>query len=230
MRVSILRAPGPPCAEVFAGLTRALGEPPLLLDEAELEASEPLGSLSAVVVAAAPGAQSEAPGLSAGAVGTLRAFVKQGGALLGVCGGVGPLCAAGLLPGTLRADPGLWFEAQSLHVRVEGRPTPFSWALPAGRVLPLPQAHGPGRWEHAEPAALTARGQVILRYCDAAAGLKAAARPPGAEHDVAAVSDESGRVLGLLAHPGPGAEPPWADEFWRQLFGSLRLHRRLADR
>jgi phosphoribosylformylglycinamidine (FGAM) synthase-like amidotransferase family enzyme len=137
------------------------------------------------------------------------------------------LCALGLLPGrvTSLADAGADADADSgdppppalAHLRVEGRSTPFTSAIPAGRVISLAgssAAAAPGlRYDVAEPAALEARGQVIFRYCDAAGGTRARVRSP-----IAGVCGEAGNVVGLLA--GPAA----LEGDVTQLLGSLRMH------
>ena len=154
---------------------------------------------------------SEAAG---GPTEAIAAFARAGGPVLAIGAGVEIVCALGLLPGRLgeRADdsPG----QSASHVRVEGRPTPFTSAIPAGRVLRLPAAPAlRQQWQLADLPGLQARGQVIFRACDAAGG----ARRPDA---VLGVSNDAGNVVGLLAAvetvAGEGA----------QLLRSLRLHLR----
>src|SRR5205085_6996879 len=106
--------------------------------------------------------------------------------------GVGVLCALGLLPGQLTdGGPGGVSgpaPAPATHVRVEGRPTPFTSAIPAGRVLRLPAAAGPSqRWQLSDAALVHARGQVIFRACDAAGGARAA-------NAFAGLSNQAGHV------------------------------------
>jgi len=79
-------------------------------------------------------------------------------------------------------------------VRVEGRPTPFTSAIPAGRVLrwaPAPSAAATLEWQLPDLALLSTRGQVIFRACDAAGGTR--------RHSaIAGVSNQRGNVVGLL--------------------------------
>jgi phosphoribosylformylglycinamidine synthase len=148
------------------------------------------------------------------ALDALRAFARGGGRLLALADGVSWLCAAGLLPGAVSVEG----PARAVsHVRVEGRATAFTWAIPAGRILGL----GPvaaGAHLHArdpEVAALETRGQIVLRYCDAAGGVD---RNAARALTVAGLSDESGRVVGLFAPSTPGLE----DGLGRQLLACLR--------
>ncbi len=158
-------------------------------------------------------------------VRALVAFARAGGPVLAVGAGFRSLCALGLLPGRVTSLADADARAGDLpppalaHLRVEGRSTPFTSAIPAGRVISLagPSASAsaaPGlRYDVAEPAALEARGQVIFRYCDAAGGTHARVRSP-----IAGVCGEAGNVVGLLA--GPAA----LEGDGSQLLGSLRMH------
>jgi phosphoribosylformylglycinamidine (FGAM) synthase-like amidotransferase family enzyme len=152
----------------------------------------------------------------------VRAFAAGGGPVLGVGRGFAALCEAGLLPGEhLSVTPGPLAGART-HLRVEGRPTPFTWAIPAGRVIHAAGAAPPpaARYAVVDLAALEAHGRVLLRYCDPAGGIDGGDRGDGG--DLAGVCDERGNVVGLL----PGAAPPaawWAAGLGRQLVASLCL-------
>jgi len=146
------------------------------------------------------------PGLEAaptpGALEALRAFARAGGKLLGLADGVAWLCAAALLPGEVTSAGGL---DTTTHVRVEGRATPFTWAIPAGRIVPL-AAPAPGPRLAASDAAilaLAARGRIVLRYCDVSGGVRAA-REGARAATVAGLCDETGHVVGVLAPWTPG--------------------------
>lgn len=145
----------------------------------------------------APGAPLEAdvivvpPGAARldGAPAALREYVGRGGRLLALGDGVGLLCAAELLPGAVTTEP-----AAATHVRVEGRATPFTWAIPAGRILPLGPASA-HRWTGSDEdvTALASGGRVLFRYCDASGGLTASSTAA-----VAGLCDDTGRVVGIL--------------------------------
>ncbi|HVU50788.1 MAG TPA: hypothetical protein VHL80_08885 [Polyangia bacterium] len=158
------------------------------------------------------------PALSGGptaeALDALRGFARAGGRLLGLGDGAAWLCAAALLPGGVTTAP----PHAASHVRVEGRATAFTWAIPAGRILglaaPAPPTAGFVAHE-AEIAALESRGQIVLRYCDAAGGVD---HRRGRAATVAGLSDETGRVLGLLAPSTSGLD----DGLGRQILACLR--------
>jgi hypothetical protein len=113
------------------------------------------------------------------------AFARGGGAVLGLGAGFQALCVLGLLPGRVTASSDDEGETARAHVRVEGRATPFTSAIPAGRVMSLGGSPGVGlRYEIGEPADLEVRGQVIFRYCDAAGGpLSPSLSPPSGERE-----------------------------------------------
>jgi phosphoribosylformylglycinamidine synthase len=152
----------------------------------------------------------------------VKSFAERGGPVLGICNGFQILCEAGLLPGALTRNVSLQFECRDVHVRVEGAPTPFTAALPAGRVLTLPIAHAEGRYVHADPAALEAAGQVVFRYVDAAGGVTAAANPNGSLANIAGVANARGNVVGLMPHPERASEAILGGVDGRTLFDSLR--------
>lgn len=149
-------------------------------------------------------------------VDALRAFVAGGGAVLGLGTGAALLCAAELLPGgVVEGGP----MPPTTHVRVEGRATPFTWAIPAGRILALGDGARSGPVyalsdEALEP--LEAAGRVVLRYCDHAGGVArtSAARAAG----VAGLCDEAGRVVAVLAPLTTAPGGPLA----RQILACLR--------
>lgn len=151
----------------------------------------PAAPLEADVVVVPPGVGEQAPA----ALDRLRAFARAGGRVLGLGDGVALLCAAELLPGTVTRAAA----RAATHVRVEGRATAFTWAIPAGRILALPSPLAEDAYVYAAPdgelAALSAAGRVVLRYCDGAGGLDAAA---GRAASIAGVCDGTGRVLGIL--------------------------------
>lgn len=167
---------------------------------------------------------------------TIAAFARGGGPVLGVGDGFRTLCGLGMLPGRVTA-PADEDGHGGAHVRVEGRATPFTSAIPAGRVMRWNGAPAVGlRYDIGEPEALEARGQVVFRYCDAAGGLLA---PPAANDPaqlrlssvslipprvqaraIAGVCSEAGNVVGVVATAAA------VEVLAGQMLASLRLHLR----
>jgi phosphoribosylformylglycinamidine synthase len=161
------------------------------------------------------------------------AFVARGGYVLGVCNGFQVLVDTGLLepprqPGA--AGPGAQrrrfalapntsarFECRWVTLRAER--SAVSWLEP-GTLMPVPVAHGEGRFVPADDAALEAlrsAGQLALRYVAPDGGPAAYPdNPNGSADDVAGVCDPSGRVLGLMPHPERNITP-WHHPRWTRL-------------
>ena len=155
---------------------------------------------------------------------------RADGLVWGICNGFQVLTEAGLLPGAMRRNDGLRFRCQWVHLRVEHNRSPFTAACQPGQVLRLPIAHGEGNW-FAPPALLAdleARGQVVLRYCDAAGNVSAAANPNGSVSNVAALASEGGNVFALMPHPERASEALLGGTDGRFLFESVLRQVHLA--
>ncbi|HTA17791.1 MAG TPA: hypothetical protein VK989_00780 [Polyangia bacterium] len=154
-----------------------------------IEVFVPGGLVSGDVVVVPPGLA--AP--TSDALEALRAFARGGGKLLGLGDGAAWLCAAGLLPGAVALHDA---DAAATHVRVEGRATPFTWAIPAGRIVALGEPARTHRYEapDADVAALAGQGRIVLRYCDGAGGVASTHSAT-----VAGLCDETGNIVGLVA-------------------------------
>jgi len=160
-------------------------------------------------------------------MGAVRAHAERGGLVLGICNGFQVLLEAGLLPGAILRNASLEFRSQWVHARVEDAETPFTREYRTGQVLRLPIAHGDGNY-FADPqtlAGLEERGQVVLRYCDPAGAVTAAANPNGSLHGIAGIRNARGNVLGLMPHPERCSEAVLGGTdglgLWRSLVGSL---------
>ena len=132
------------------------------------------------------------------------------------------------------------FEDRWCHCRAE-RParSPF---LKDVDVLALPVRHKEGKLvvrDDAIRAAIREQGLCALRYCDAAGQIATdyPALPNGAEMSCAALTDPTGRVLGMMPHPEAYLSiynhPDWARR--REAAGGneegegLRLFRNVVD-
>jgi phosphoribosylformylglycinamidine synthase len=151
----------------------------------------------------------------------VRRFADAGGPVLGTCNGFQVLCEAGLLPGVLRRNQDLHFVCDFVHVRVEQAAAPFTSRARPGQVLRLPVKHGEGAYcaSREELARLEAKGQVVLRYCDASGG--AGGNPNGALRDIAGIRNEAGNVFGLMPHPEHAVEGAIGGRDGAVILGSL---------
>lgn len=144
----------------------------------------------------------------------LQEFVdRKNTALLGVCNGFQVLVRTGLVPfGNLgKMDATLinndlgHFECRWIKVKVEkGSNSKFLTGL-KDQVIWYPVAHGEGKF-FASPKVLSKiekENLVAFRYVDDS-GLptqKYPDNPNGSTNAIVGISDESGRVLGLMPHP-----------------------------
>ncbi|MBI1796917.1 MAG: phosphoribosylformylglycinamidine synthase I, partial [Candidatus Eisenbacteria bacterium] len=139
----------------------------------------------------------------------------RGKPVLGICNGAQVLVEAGIVPDGDRVTLALarnhmpgrgGYYARWVYTRIEASSCVFTRALAPGTLLPLPVAHGEGRFTAREPgrvAALAAAGQVPLRFARADGGDADAfpENPNGAEAGAAAVCNAAGNALAIMPHP-----------------------------
>ncbi len=132
----------------------------------------------------------------------VRAHAAAGRLVLGICNGFQVLAEAGLVPGALLRNPSLRFEHRWVRLQVERLDTPFTRAVPPGRLLRMPVAHGEGCYY--APAEqldeLEAAGRVLFRYAPPEGN------PNGSSRDIAGVLNAGGNVCGLMPHPERASE------------------------
>jgi phosphoribosylformylglycinamidine synthase I len=173
-------------------------------------------------------------------VETLAVEAGRGKPVLGICNGAQVLVEAGLVPGNDTVELALarnrmpdrdGYYARWVYVRVEASPCVFTRHLDPGTVLPLPMAHGEGRFTSGERdrmRALRRAGQIPLRYAgaDGRATRTFPANPNGADEEAAAVCNARGNVMALMPHPeraqdlggvARGIAGPWAERRDRAL-------------
>jgi phosphoribosylformylglycinamidine synthase len=137
----------------------------------------------------------------------LRRFRDRGGLVLGICNGFQVLLQTGLLladpdgsrQATLAHNTSGRYIDRWVHLTCEPSPCVFLAGL---SDIELPVAHAEGRFvprSDADLAALTAAGQVPLRYALAPGGTST--NPNGSAADIAGACDSTGRVFGLMPHP-----------------------------
>lgn len=148
-------------------------------------------------------------------LGVLAERAEAGRPVLGICNGAQVLVEAGLVPGGGAVDLALarnrmpardGYYTRWVTCRVEASPCVFTRRLEPGTPLPLPVAHGEGRFVSAKRGAvakLAAAGQVPLRYAraDGSPAEDFPDNPNGAEHAAAGVCNARGNVLAMMPHP-----------------------------
>ncbi len=174
----------------------------------------------------------------------LAEFVAAGKLVLGICNGFQVMVKAGLLPGpgcasaedlgtspqasaaegtevvqpvTLTLNDSARFEARWVHLRSTGNASAF---LPADHLLEFPIAHAEGKLVCRDQAVrqhLIEHRHVALTYCDDKGCVGAyPINPNGSEAAIAGLTDNTGRVLGLMPHPERHVDPTQHPEWTRR--------------
>ena len=161
-------------------------------------ADEDLTGVDAVVV---PGGFSYGDYLRSGAIaaqapmmGAVIEAAKGGMPVLGICNGFQILTEAGLLPGALTRNQYLNFHCVDTYLEVANAGTAWTSEFEEGQRILVPAKHGEGRFQAAPETieALEKEGRVVFRYTD---------NFNGSINSIAGVTNETGRVVGLMPHP-----------------------------
>ena len=184
--------------------------------------------LSRYQILALPGGFSYGDDLAAGKIlanelkytlaDALRDFIKNGKLIIGICNGFQILVKAGLLPGNSNSEQEVtltindsgkfedrWTYLKSPQSTVHSPQIKCVWISGLSEVIYLPVAHGEGKFMAKDKAVLERlenNGQVVLRYCDEKGNpAQYPDNPNGSENAIAGLSDETGRIFGLMPHP-----------------------------
>jgi phosphoribosylformylglycinamidine synthase subunit PurQ / glutaminase len=222
MKIAVLRFPGSNCDDdALHAIGRVCGQEARFAWHKDTS----IGDAEAVLI---PGGFSYGDYLRAGAMAAhspvmaaVKRFSDQGGPVLAICNGFQIACEAGLLDGALTRNASLHFECRDVFLCVEGRPTPWTRAIPAGRLLKVPIAHAEGRYVHPDVAKLEAEGRVMFRYVDRGGAETEAANPNGSMANIAGICNAAGNVVGLMPHPERASEDVLGSADGKLLFDSL---------
>ncbi len=134
-------------------------------------------------------------------------FAAQGGYVMGICNGFQILCEAGLLPGALLRNSNQKFICNNVYITSQNHSL-VTQAIPDGKALCIPIAHGEGRYYADEQTMkkLNDNGQILFRYCDANGQIVDSANPNGALENIAGICNEGKNVFGMMPHPERAAD------------------------
>lgn len=229
MRFAVIQFPASNCdQDAVHALRNVLGHEADLVWHKETS----LGGADAIIV---PGGFSYGDYLRCGAIArfspvmqAVQQFAAAGGLVLGICNGFQVLCEAGLLPGALIRNRSLQFRCENVYLRTVTRRSPFTRAIPGGRVLRMPIAHGDGCY-FADPetlATLRAKDQVLWEYANASGNPTDEANPNGSLQNIAGICNARRNVAGLMPHPERACEAILGGEDGRLIFESLLAYLR----
>lgn len=246
-RIAVLQFPGVNCEYETVRLVQECG-----MEAARLRWNEDPGRLDEFDGFVLPGGFSYQDRVRAGAVAArdpiVEAIVAQaslGKPVLGICNGAQILVESGLVPGPadgpmdvalapnrMSGRRGYYCRWVFLKLDKGGRETAFTSRFEDGMTIPVPMAHGEGRFTARDPDRfehLAEAGQIPFRYCrpdgDRAGGFPD--NPNGAMADAAALSNADGNVMAIMPHPERGA---WLRQVPVALPGEWGERRREAHR
>jgi phosphoribosylformylglycinamidine synthase subunit PurQ / glutaminase len=200
VRIGVITFPGSLDDVDAARAVRLAGAEPVALWHAEHD----LKDVDAVVL---PGGFSYGDYLRAGAIAARAPMMRdvvdrarQGMPVLGICNGFQVLCEAGLLPGALTRNGHLHFRNRDQALRIERADTLWTASYEAGQRIVVPVKNGEGRYVAASQDLdrIEGEGRVVVRYVEG--------NPNGSMRDIAGVTSEDGRVVGLMPHPEHAVE------------------------
>jgi phosphoribosylformylglycinamidine synthase I len=154
---------------------------------------------------------------------SVMAHAEKGGFVFGVCNGFQILCESGLLPGALLHNDSRKFICKNVFIKAENQTTTVTNAVPVGKALKIPIAHGEGKYfADAETIKqLNANGQILFRYCDENGNVTAEANPNGATENIAGVCNATKNVFGMMPHPERAADKELFNEDGKFIFESI---------
>jgi len=175
-------------------------------------------------------------------------FIADGKLILGVCNGFQLMVKMGMLPGldgeylqqtvTLTHNDCGRFQDRWTYLQVDSAsPSIFTRGIDKGIYLPV--RHGEGKFL-CDSAATLARIEdehlAVLRYSDAdyaEATMEFPANPNGSTNAIAALCDQSGRLMGLMPHPEAFVHytqhPRWTREDLPEEGDGLILYKNAAE-
>lgn len=145
----------------------------------------------------------------------LRKFIDTGKPVVGVCNGFQVLCELGFLPGwsfenqreiVLGQNTSNRYECRYTYIKITSDNKIFSGFFKKDMPYLVPVAHAEGKIQIQDKGRnlnkLLDQGQVLFRYSDPGGNFGTYPwNPNGSDHDIAAISNENGNVIGLMPHP-----------------------------
>jgi len=175
-------------------------------------------------------------------------FIAAGKLILGVCNGFQLMVKMGLLPAldgvylkqttTLTFNDCGRFQDRWVYLKVNSA-SPSVYTKGVGKGLYLPIRHGEGKFVVDDPATLAAieeRNLAVFKYSDAdynAPTMDFPLNPNGSVNAIAALCNETGRLMGMMPHPEAFVHrtqhPRWTREELPEEGDGLVLFRNAAE-
>ncbi|MBL7206803.1 MAG: phosphoribosylformylglycinamidine synthase I [Candidatus Aenigmarchaeota archaeon] len=216
-KAAVILFPGTNCEEETARSCISVG---MDADILRWNTKEDLSSYDGFVL---PGGWSYEDRVRAGAVAskdrimeTIKKEAKGGKPVLGICNGAQILIETGIVPG-IKNDIQMAL-AKNINplisgyyctwVNIKNNPSNciFTKSLGKGEIIPIPIAHGEGRFTTKEEGLLEQlikNSQVVFKYCDEKGETidKFPINPNGSINNIAGLCNPEGNVLAMMPHP-----------------------------
>lgn len=218
-KVLILRTAGTNCDLETASAFKMAGGAPELVHINELKSGKK--KIFDYAIVALPGGFSYGDDISAGRIlaneirtqlKELRAFIRSGRPVIGICNGFQALVKSGLLPqspsweqvATLASNDSNRFETRWVRLRLNlQNPSLFTVGLP--EIIELPVAHGEGKFTVKSPKILESLKKsraIIMQYVNEEGKFSGFPyNPNGSLFNIAAITNPEGNCLGMMPHP-----------------------------
>lgn len=147
----------------------------------------------------------------------IKTEAEKGKVVLGICNGAQILVETGIIPGL--QDKVQMALAPNINPFVSGfyctwvkiknaskRKTAFNLAMQENEIMPIPIAHGEGRFTTKDKALISnliTNDQLLFRYCDDLGNIadKFPINPNGSLINIAGIVNKKGNVLAMMPHP-----------------------------
>ena len=202
MNISVITFPGSNCdRDVITAAAEITGKQPTTVWHKDTD----LGNPDLVII---PGGFSFGDYLRCGAIASKSPAMDEviehslrGGMVMGICNGFQVLVETGLLPGALIRNKGLKFVCRDTKLQAHQSGKDIMAGFQDGDEMVIPVAHNEGQF-YADDDTLKRiqdNGQIAFTYVPMAD--EADYNPNGAALDIAGITSENGRVLGMMPHP-----------------------------
>ena len=202
MRVSIITFPGSNCdRDMAVAVADITGTTPAMIWHKDTDLQSP----DLVIL---PGGFSFGDYLRCGAIAAsaqimeeVIEFAYRGGMVLGVCNGFQILIETGLLPGALIRNRSLKFICRDVKLTVHKTDKSMLAGLGTDSIT-LPIAHNQGQFFAGDDQLkkIQDNGQIAMTYTPFG-DENDDYNPNGSARDIAAITSENGRILGMMPHP-----------------------------
>lgn len=220
-KVIVLRTAGTNCDQETAFAFEKVGAKAELVHINQLAKGE--RELNAYQILAIPGGFTYGDDIASGKIlanelkykleDDIKRFIKEGKPIIGICNGFQILVKAGFLPNlsgrfeietTLTLNNSAKFEDRWVYLKKENSKCIWTKDLPK-EIIYLPVAHGEGKFIAKDETILKlldSEGLVVFRYVDENGKFQDyPVNPNGSVDNIAGISDQTGRIFGLMPHP-----------------------------